>query len=432
MSIGGEIVIVLLLVSANAVLAAAEIAILSVRKTRLQELAAEGSKRASAVLRLRSDPESFLATIQVGITIVSATAAAFGGATIARALSARLAQAGAERHAEDLALGLVVGGISFLSIVFGELVPKSLALRAAERLSLFLAWPVLALSIASRPLVAFLTASSNLILSPFDDRTTFTEARLSKEELQQLVDEAATTGALDAGAGEIAYRALDFGNVRVAAVMVPRSDVVTLSVEASRLEIRALVATQLHSRIPIHGEAPDDVLGYVTIRDLVSFLLESDGRTLVELMREAQFVPESRLAVDVMRDMQRSRDHLALVIDEAGVVSGLVTIEDIVEELVGEIFAEHETPLERMHHEPDGSILVRGRVPVHEVNRDLGIALPEDPAFTTIAGLTTALAGAIPRVGLTLHAGGVEIEVTEATDRRVVAVRLRLSRSRHV
>jgi putative hemolysin len=267
------------------------------------------------------------------------------------------------------------------------------------------------------------------VLRLFDDKTTFSEARLSKEELQQLVDEAATAGALDPRTGEIAYRALDFGDVRVAAVMVPRPDMITLSVDASEAEIRKLITTQAHARIPVRGGAAEDVVGYVTIRDVIALVIDGEDRTLVDVLREAHFVPETRLAVDVLRDMQRTRDHLALVVDESGAVTGLVTLEDLVEELVGEIFAEHELPLERMRHEPDGSIVVRGRVPVHEINRELGTSLPEGRAFTTMAGLATSLAGAIPAPGAKLHVDGVTVEVLEASDRRVLALRLRLPRA---
>lgn len=429
MSIATELAVIVLLVVANGLLAGAEIGILSVRKTRVRELSEEGHRSARALARLRDAPESFFATIQIGITVVSATAAAFGGAKVAHALIPLLEPAVGPRYVEDVALGLIVVGISVLTIVFGELVPKSLALRASERYALFVARPLLGLSRVARPLVWLLTATSNLVLRVFKDKTTFTESRLSKEELQQLVDEAATAGDLDPRAGEIAYRAIDFGDVRVRALMVPRTEMIVLNDDATHEEIREVLKNHGYARLPVRRRGDEDVVGYVTSRELFAVLAAADGRTVRDILREGLFVPETRLAADVLRDMQRTRDHLGLVVDEQGTVVGLVTIEDLLEELVGEIFAEHETPVERIQHEADGAVVVHGRVPVHEVNRELGIELPEGSAWSTVGGLATALAGSLPAAGAALDAGhDTTLEVLEVSAHRVHRVRIRTSR----
>ena len=205
-----EILIILALLVANAFFAGAEIAIVALRRTRHRQLAEEGHSGARAVLVLREDPERFLATVQVGITVVGVTAAAFGGGSIVERLRpwlARITWIG--EHAEGVALVLVISGVSYLSIVVGELVPKSLALRGAERYALLIGKPLLALSWLAKPLVWFLSSSANILLKPFGDRTTFTETRHSAEELQQLVEEAMKAGTIHADAGEIASRALE-------------------------------------------------------------------------------------------------------------------------------------------------------------------------------------------------------------------------------
>jgi putative hemolysin len=263
MSLATEVVVILCLILANGLFAGAEIAILSVRKTRLRELSDEGRRSAQALLRMRENPESFFATVQIGITVVGATAAAFGGAKVSRALTPMLERAVGGGYAEDVALAIVVGVISYLTIVFGELVPKSLALRTAERYALFISRPLLALSRVSRPLVWFFTGTSNVVLRVFRDRTTFSEARLSKEELQQLVDEASTAGDLDPRAGEIAYRALDFGDVRVGALMVPRPEMVVLHQEATRTQLHELLLRHGHSR---HARGPVGRAGRRSLR----------------------------------------------------------------------------------------------------------------------------------------------------------------------
>ena len=375
---------------------------------------------------MRAAPERFLATVQVGITVIGATAAAFGGATLAGALAEWLRGAGlGPELAHDLALAAIIALISYLSLVLGELVPKSLALRAAERYALTAARPLRTLSWLARPLVWLLTASSNAILRFFDDRTTFTEARLSKEELQQLVEEATTVGSLDRRSGKIAYRALEFGDVKVGAVMVPRPEMVMLDANAGANEIRELFLTRGHARIPVYDGTQDNVIGYATARDLALLLARDEARKVRDVVRPALFAPETALAADMLAEMQQTRHQLLLVVDEQGVVGGLVTLEDLVEELVGEIFAEHEAPVDRYRRMPDGTVVVRGTVPVHEVNRELGIDLPEARSWTTIGGLATSLAGAFPPVGTKLHVTPtITLEVIEASERRVLAVRL--------
>ncbi len=211
----------------NGLFSGAEIAVVALRKSRLSQLVEAGGGAARAVERLRAEPERFLATVQIGITVVGATAAAFGGATLAGELAALLAPLPIlGPYAPELALGAVVSAISALSIVLGELVPKSLALRAAERYALLAGRPLLAISQAARPVVWLLTRASNLVLRPFGDRTTFTESRVSAEELEALVDEAGQLGALDQPTAEIASRALAFRDLTAADVLVPRSRIV--------------------------------------------------------------------------------------------------------------------------------------------------------------------------------------------------------------
>jgi putative hemolysin len=216
-----EALVILALIVANAFFAGAEIAIVAVRKARIDQLAEEGRAGARAVLSLRSAPERFLATVQVGVTVVGATAAAFGGASIAKKLEPYVAQHDwLSEHAEGVSLALVVAAVSYLTIVIGELVPKSLALRSAERFALLVSRPLVGLSYLARPLVWGLSASANVLLKPFGDKTTFTETRHSAQELQQLVEEAGQAGTVNAEAAEIATRDLEFPELVASEVMV--------------------------------------------------------------------------------------------------------------------------------------------------------------------------------------------------------------------
>ncbi len=421
-----ELAVILLLVLTNGIFSGAEIALLSVRKTRLQELIDEGSHSARAVLALRDNPERFLATVQIGITVVGATAAAFGGASIAQRLAGVLVGLGVSADtAEELALALVVGLVSYLSLVVGELVPKSLALRYSERYALFISRPLRALSRVMRPVVWLLTFSSNLVLRFFGDKTSFTESRLSADELQQLVEEAARSGSVDPRTGDIASRAFEMAGLTAADVMVPRARVVALRRHAPPEEIQRVLLEEGHSRMPVYEGTPDHIVGYVIAKDLLGVALEKPLILLEDVMRPAFYVPETTRALDLLRKMQERRTPMAIVVDEQGGMSGLVTMEDLLEELVGEIFSEHEVPPESFRREPDGTILLEAEANIRDINRAVGLELPEGDTFSTVGGLCLSLAGDIPapKTRLTLPDGTV-LEVVEASPRRVKRVRL--------
>jgi putative hemolysin len=420
-----ELLIVLALILANGLFAGAEIAILSVRKTRLQERADAGHRGAIAVQALRGQPERFLATVQIGITVVSAAAAAFGGASIAATLTPMLEGVGFDEHAHEVAMVIVVVAISFLSLVLGELVPKSLALRYSEGYSGFVGRPLLALAKIARPLVWFLTACSNLVLRLFGDRTSFTESRMSRDELQQLVEEAATTGSVDAKSSEIASRALDLANVTVAEVMVRREAIVAIPKTASAEEVQQLILEEGHSRMPVYDGDVDNLVGYIVARDLLAVVWEQGLVVIDDIVRPLVAVPLSAHVNVVLREMQARRVQIAAVVDEHGGTAGMVTIEDLIEELIGDVVDEDEVPDQTIRSEAEGTALVAGWVPLRKVNRALGTALPISRESTTIAGLCLAIALAIPSAGTRLTTpDGTLIEVVDSSPRRVRMVRI--------
>ncbi|MCK8500400.1 hemolysin family protein [Myxococcus fulvus] len=416
-----------MLVLANGVFAGAELAIISIRRTRLKELMEQGSGSAKAVEALRANPERFLATVQIGITVIGATAAAFGGASIANRLAPVLMELGLpETTADEVALAAVVVFVSFLSLVLGELVPKSLALRASERYGMLIGRPLLGLSWVMRPVVWFLTASSNVVLRLFGDKTNFTESRLSAEELQALVEEAAKQGSLDPKAGEIAARAFEMGELTVGELMVTREQIVALRRHASADEIRQMLLERGHSRMPVFEGSLDNIVGYVIAKDLLAVAWEGNLIVLEDVLRPAFFLVETMRAIDALKELQRRRMQLAIIVDERGGVVGLVTVEDLVEEMVGDILSESETPEELVRRESPVAAVVQGSAAIRDINRELGLELAEDGDYSTVAGLSIALAGgAIPEPGTKLKTkDGLELEVVEASPRRVRAVRI--------
>jgi putative hemolysin len=423
-----EVGIIVLLTAFNGVFSGAEIAMLSVRKTRLRELADDGNPAAKAALRLRKTPESLLATIQIGITVIGATTAVFGGARLEEPLTAMLHGLGFGGAAEWLSIVIVIGLVSYLSLVLGELVPKSLALRSPERFALLVSTPLVGLAALARPLVWLLTASSNAILRPFHDRTTFTESRLSPDELQQLVEESAEAGALHGSAGEIASRAIDLSRLRVNALMIPPAKIVAIDVHASQPEVLGVLRSRPHARYPVHEGRADRICGYVLARDVYDAIVRGT-LSLRTLVRPLPFYPATTPAIDVLRALQAARRQLCLLADERGAIAGLVTIEDIAEDLFGEILEEHETHRPLAWPEPDATHVALGEAPVHEVSRMLDEDLGVGAAATTMAALVAEMAGRVPAVGERMLVGPrVEAEVLEATPRQVAKVRLRVRR----
>jgi putative hemolysin len=418
--------VIVALIVVNGIFAGAEIAIVSLRKSQLQQMVDEGRPGATALWKLRGQPEWFLATVQVGITVVGTAAAALGGSNVAGYLEPLLARVPLfAPKAEEIALGVVVVSISYLSLVLGELVPKSLALRANQTYALIAARPLLFLLWLAKPIVWFLTVSSNLVLKPFRDRTNFIEARVSKEEIQQMVEEAGETGEVHAQVSELATRALAFDTLTLRDLMVPRDRIDALPLAATADDVRQALLEHGHSRIPIYDGTLDNIVGYVSAKDIVALAWEGGLIVLRDLLRPVKIFPETVSAIDVLRFMRRERQRLVIAVDEHGVVSGLVAFEDVVEEIVGEVFTEHDDGPLPVTPVKDGSYVVRGDVSLRDLNRQLGIELSGPDGLTTVAGLCAHLAAGIPHRGARLAAeGGVVMVVLEATARAVKRVRV--------
>lgn len=421
-----ELLIVLVLLIFNGVFAAAEIAVLSLRKTRLDELVEEGVAGAGAVLWLRSQPERFLATVQIGITVVGTTAAAFGGDSLAEHfatwLSAKLPALGHAAH--RVALVSVIVLVSFLEIVVGELVPKSLALRHAERLATLLGPMLRRMATVVKPLVWFFTHASNAVLRLFGDKTSFSEARLSPEELQELVEEAGRVGSIDAGASEIAARAIEFRELTVSDVMVPREAMVAIARSASVSEIVSLLGPRRFARVPVYEGNAENIVGYVALKELLVDALR--GAVSVDShLRPVRFVPQNVLAATLLRQMQSERSPLVMVVDELGGLLGLVTMEDLLEEIVGDINSESDPTAMRFEAERDGSYVVAGATPIRELNRATPLDLPEPDTVSTVAGLCIEAAGRLPKQGdvVTLSVGH-RFEIIDASPRKVHSLRI--------
>lgn len=399
--------------------AGAEVALEAVPRSRVRELAEDRRAGARSLEMLGHQRERVVAVAR-SVTMASSIAAGVvGGALLARALAPRVGVAPA------VLLG--VAAISLVMLVAGELVPLALALRRSERWALASAGIFAAALPLFRPVLGLSRGVAKAIGALFGggegDRV-----RTAVEALQEELEEAAEEGTIDPGAGHIALRAIDFGELTAAEVMVPRNRVEAIPRDIDLARLREALIEHGHSRMPVYAGTIDEIVGYLSIKDVLPQVWDDKDFDMEALIRPAFFVPETMRAIRLLRLMQRRRVSLAIVVEESGGLAGIATIEDLVEELVGEIYSEEEAGIpEAIHVKPDRTAMVLGIAQVRDVNRELELDLPEGDGWSTVAGLCLELAGRIPRKGERLLApGGVELEVAEASAKRVRAVRIHL------
>jgi putative hemolysin len=417
-----EVVLILCGILLNGYFASAEIALVSARVGRLAELARR-SAAAAAALRLKEHPDTFLATIQIGITLVGTLTSAIGGATAVRALTPLLAEAGLGRAAQPLALGLVVVAITYLALVLGELAPKAIALRDPERLATFVARPILVLSRASATLVRILTASTNAVLRLLGMTAPSESAFVSEEDVRYLLREGAAKGIFEKTEEELVHNVFEFADTTVREVMVPRPNIRGIEVTTPSGEIPRLVAEIGHTRVPVYRDDISHPLGILRMPDVLRACAERRTPSLTELLQPPLFVPESTKISAVLRELQRQRQDMALVVDEYGSVVGLISVRDIVEEIVGDIRDERDSSTPSIVRLPDGGLVVEGLTPVDEI-RAVGVPVEDSPDYTTAAGFVITTLGAIPAVGDAVTRGGYRWGVLEMDGPRVRRIRI--------
>jgi putative hemolysin len=398
-----ELVIVLLLILANGFFAGAELAIVSVRRGRIAQLAAEGNRGAKVVEQLLSDPHRFLATVQIGVTLVGTMASAVGGAAAIEVIKPLLQQVPirlVSNAAEPLALFLVVGCIAYLSLILGELVPKALALEHSERIALGVARPIRFLARIGGVAVFILTLSSRTVLRLMGIKASGERAFITKEEIQHLVAEGRETGGVTPSEQEFIRNVFEFSQTQVREVMVPRPRIVALDLGEDRDHILKIVVDSQYSRFPVYRGEIDNVVGFVHGKDLLGQAVQTPDFNLESLLRTPFFVPEAKKVNDLLREMQRGHIHMAMVVDEYGSLSGVVTTEDLLEELVGEIEDEHDQgEPQRIQRLKDGGYLVDALLPLNDLEDLLGVRFPEGMPYETLAGLILFELGHFPVEG---------------------------------
>jgi putative hemolysin len=424
-SIWLEVVLIAAGLLANAFFAGSEIALVSSRISRLAQLREARVAGAAAAMRLKETPETFLATIQIAITAVSTLASAVGGATAVEALTPVLSGVGLGRSAQPVALAIVIVAITYASLVIGELAPKAIALRDPERLAAFVAPILAAISRVSSGLVWLLTLSTNAVLRAIGLGTAETSPFVSEEDVRYLVREGAAKGIFEKVEEELVHNVFEFADTTVGQIMTPRQRLEGVDVTMSGDELVARVAAIGHSRIPVYRDAAEQVVGVMTLKDAMRAIARGESPAAAALMRPPLFVPESARISVLLREFQRAREALAIVVDEYGVIVGLVTVEDVVEEIVGDIREEGEASGVTVTRSSDGSLLVDGSARIEDVTRALGVRLPESRDYTTIAGFLLTTLGSVPRPGTSVVAAGRRWTVVEMEGARIGRISVR-------
>lgn len=421
-----ELLIILGLILANGFFAAAEIAIIASRRGRLEQLANAGDRAARAALDLAQDPHRFLPTVQVGITLVGTFAAAFGGARLADYLALQLARSRwpwVVEYRENLALGVVVVGITFFSLVLGELVPKRLALRSAERLARVVALPLRALLRVARPAVWVMGLATNAVLWCFGGSGASEESSVSLEDIQHLIKTGAREGVFEPAEQMVALEALKLSDRTVRDIMRPRIELDAIDLNTPTSEVIGTVAMAGFSRLPVYDGDLDHIVGFVHFKDLFRQHYLGWPIELKKLLRPALFVPESLPLDRLLERFQEQATQLAVVLDEFGGTEGVVTLEDVVAELVGEIRDEHARDRQQAAiRREDGSWLIDGRLPIDVLGEKLGLPavdLSGPRSYSTVAGLVLDRLGRIPKVGDRTTWDGVELEVLDMDGQRI-------------
>jgi putative hemolysin len=414
-----ELFIALVLISLNGLFALSELAVVSARKSRLKVMGDAGRQGATAALVLAEDPGRFLSTVQIGITLVGILAGAFSGAALSERFDSILEGWGVPtRVAEPLAYVLVIGAITYLSVIIGELVPKHLALKNAEGIACAVAPLMTVVSRVSAPVIWLLDASTQAILRLFGVRTE-PDAPVTEQDIKTLVAEAETAGVIETDERKMISGVLRLGDRAVRGVMTPRTAVDWIDLNDPEDEIRLALTLTRHTRLPVAQGDPDNMLGVVQSRELLAALLKSEPLDLRRRVRRAPVIPDTVNALDVLNTLRQSEVPIALVHDEYGHFEGIVTPADILDAIAGAFRSDALTEEGEAVQRADGSWLLAGSMPADEIADQLGIILPTNRDYETVAGLVISELHHLPETGEIVETLGWRFEVVDMDGRRI-------------
>lgn len=423
-----QILLIILLIGLNAFFAASEMSIISVRQSRIRPLADEGNKAAILVNRFIEEPSKLLATIQIGITLAGFLASAIGAQTLSSGLAKFLMDLNIpviSISASGVATFIITSIIALFTLVLGELVPKRMALSQSENTALRVAGTINFLSKITYPIVKFLTISTNFIVRLMGGQVKVTEEQITEEEIRSMINVGEEKGIFQETETEMINSIFEFDDTVAKEVMTPRTDIVALSSEATREEILDVIVEENFSRIPVYEESIDNIIGVLYVKDLFAMMKNKAEWevSLKDIIRDAHFVPEYKKIDELFKEMQKSKTHIAVVIDEYGGTAGLITIEDLLEEIVGNIFDEYDDVILDYEKIDDNTYIVSGMLDIDDINGILDTRLPEEE-FDTISGMLLSHSGRMPEVGYELTIDNIYFRIEEVDDKRISKIRV--------
>jgi CBS domain containing-hemolysin-like protein len=427
---------VVVLIAINAYFVAAEFGLVASRRTRIEQLARAGDAKAARVLRALDDPESFISAAQLGITVASIGIGYIAEGTLHELMLPYLQHLepllgvlplihdpSTAAHVVGTAITLLI--VTFLHVVIGEQVPKMVAIQQAEAVALWTVAPTQFFARALHPFILLMSMSAAAVMRLFGMKPTGVHALAHTiDELRLLVEQSHEEGIVKADQEQMITGVFEFRETLAREVMTPRPDILGLPVTATREEVLAFTAEEGHSRIPVYEETLDEIVGVLLAKDLLATMVRDAPFDLRSLLREPLFVPDTKRIDALLAELRTKSVHMAIVIDEFGGTMGLVTMEDLIEEIVGDIYDEHDLPEKNFVAAADGAVMIDGGTSIFEVNERLGLELPEED-FDTIGGYVFGELGRIPVAGDRIPLpGGGSLRVEDTLERRVTRVRL--------
>ena len=426
-----QLLVQVILILINAFFAATEIAVISLNANKLRKLEEEGDKLAPKLLHMVEDSSGFLSTIQIAITLSGFLGAAFAGDAFAEYLTAWLLSLGVGIPAsvlDTISLVVVTIILSYFTLVFGELVPKRIAMQKSMEMARLSCRVVSAIATIAKPVVKLLSLSTNGVLRLLRMRTDVEEEQVTEDEIRMMIDLGNESGSINEDEKELLHNVFDFSDHTVSDVMTHAADVESISVDATREEVLDTIRSTGLSRFPVYGEDESDILGVLNTRDFLVDWVSDGTKSVRDLMRPAYLVPESLSADDLLRDMQIKKIHLAVVLDEYGELAGVITVEDLLEEIVGNIYDEFD-PAEPQELEQLGENLwrVSGSLSVEDLAEELDMELPEDEDYDTVGGMLLSCLRTIPEDGSRplVQVHGLELQAEKVEDHRIRSVLVR-------
>jgi putative hemolysin len=424
-----EIILIAIFIIINGFFAASEIAVVTSRRSRIKQLVEEERKNAKILIALREQPDRFLATIQIGMTLAGALASAIGGAAAVKVVKPVIADipvAFISSYSEVIAIGMVVAVVTYFSLIFGELIPKSIALSNPEGIALHVAPFIKRFSIFANIFVTILTATSNFLLRPFGRKAFTKRAYVSEEEVRLLIEEGGEQGVFEPEEKELIHSVFEFTDTFVREVMIPAARMVTIRISLTALDVKDIIADEKFSRYPVIGRDTNDIRGVLYAKDFFNRYTSSDKFDIRKIVKPAMLIPETMKISILLREMQKKRIHMAIVIDEYGSVSGLVTLEDLIEEIVGEIRDEYdvESPVIQLS---DGVMIIDASISLRDLNEEYDLNIPESPDYETLGGFIVMHLQRIPQTGDQVEIDGKTLRVIQMVGQRIARVKLEKS-----